>query len=53
MYGAEMSRHTVDQEETMSYDEGGNDNIIDIITAYKSLKLAMCKNSKGLNIGKE
>lgn len=38
----------------MSYpDPGSSDNVIDIITAYKSLKLAMTKNTKGLNVGRE
>ena len=41
------------EEETMSYADSNGDNIIDIITAYKSLKLAMSKNSKGLNVGRE
>jgi hypothetical protein len=37
----------------MSYPEAGTENVIDIIAAYKSLKLAMTKNSKGLNVGRE
>ena len=43
------------EEDAMSYPypDPSSDNVIDIISAYKSLKLAMTKNSKGLNVGRE
>ena len=51
----DASRHSKREQEDdeISYPETTAESIIDIITAYKSLKLAMCKNSKGLNVGRE
>ena len=58
---AQSTRHRTENQlygEPSLYDDrvsypNTDDNAIDIISAYKSLKLAMTKNTKGLNIGRE
>ncbi len=41
------------QEESVSQPIGYGSEVLDIVTAYKSLKLAMNKNLKGLEQGRE